>query len=256
MKSSVAVNPQVLRVFTVMNRMKNQLLSAATYEQMRVDLITCALPPGLEFTEGEVCARYRAGKATARSALTRLVQERLVRSEPRRGYVVTPITMRDVRELFDARRLIEPQVVAIATGQLTDRLLQDLRAAVRKTEKPETLKSPTALFAAVRDVGVTIAQTTGNHRLVRIVGDLLYESERVMHLGYLHVNLTSTLLAHQKELLEAMAKGDPGRAAAKCAGQLLELKNAIQSAVTASPEAMQINLHAAFPQPLRPHRFV
>ena len=72
------------------------LRSEQAYEQMKSDIVACVLRPGETLTEKQIGDRYLIRKATIRAALTRLMQEGLVRSEPRRGYVITPLTLRDV----------------------------------------------------------------------------------------------------------------------------------------------------------------
>ena len=53
-----------------------------------------------------------SGKAGIRRALVRLSERDWVQALPRRGYLVKPITLRDIGEIFELRRMIEPAAVA------------------------------------------------------------------------------------------------------------------------------------------------
>ena len=56
--------------------------------------------------------RYGLGKAEIRRALVRLSERDWVQALSRRGYLVKPITLRDIGEIFELRRMIEPVAVA------------------------------------------------------------------------------------------------------------------------------------------------
>lgn len=71
--------------------------------------------PGSRFTEAEVAAQLGMSKTPVREALLMHVTEGLVSPRPGAGYVVMPITLKDVRALFGHwRRLAGDAVVAAA----------------------------------------------------------------------------------------------------------------------------------------------
>ena len=100
------------------------LRSAAAYEQIKIDIVACLLKPGEQITEGELQERYDIGKATLRAALARLSQYGLIRSEPRRGYRITPLTLRDVNEIFDTRLVVEPTAMKLGAFAMADHSLE------------------------------------------------------------------------------------------------------------------------------------
>jgi len=232
------------------------LLSATAYEQIKIDIVACLLKPGDQMTEGELQEYYRIGKATLRSALARLSQEGLVRSEPRRGYRITPVTLRDVNEIFDTRLVVEPVALKLGTLAMTAHGLEALEPAIRQTRKPETLRSPTAFLAAAKELRLAIARTTGNFRLVRTLGQLLDESERVMHLGYGHLDFTKILSKQQERLLEAVSSGDAESAETISLEQIVDTKRMLIDVLVASDSLLAINLHQlqakGRPRPARP----
>jgi len=220
------------------------LRSATAYEQLKIDIVACLLKPGDQITEGELQERYGLGKATLRAALARLSQEGLVRSEPRRGYRITPITLRDVNEIFDARVVLEPVALKLGTLAMTPHGLEALEPAIRQTRKPETLRSPTAFLAASKELRLAIVRTAGNFRLVRMLGQLLDECERVLHLGYLHADLTQVLSKQQTRLLAAVHKGDAAAVEARSAEQIVETRKMLLDALMASESFLSLPLGA------------
>jgi len=187
------------------------LRSEQAYEQLKSDIVACVLSPGEALTEKQIEARYGIKKATIRSALARLMQEGLVRSEPRRGYVITTLTLRDVNEIFDVRSLVEPEVFRVATTGITERGLDEIRLAARKVLKPETLRSPVAFLAADRAFRLAIAELSENLRLAQLLSQILDQSERALHLGFKSRDFMPLIIEQQKQLLQACEKSDvPG----------------------------------------------
>jgi hypothetical protein len=92
------------------------LLSERAYERVKHDIICCLFAPGSEISEAQLCAQYKLGKAPVRMALSRLAHDGLVRAIPRRGYMVTPVTLKDIQDVFELRLLLEPPAARLAAS--------------------------------------------------------------------------------------------------------------------------------------------
>ena len=82
-------------------------LNETAYRAIKADIIACVLQPGEEISEAVLVGRYGFSKAPIRSALMRLRQEGLIVSRGRQGNIVSPVTLRDVKEVFQLRLLLE-----------------------------------------------------------------------------------------------------------------------------------------------------
>ena len=102
--------------------------SDAAYLRLKNDIITCQLAPGSQFSELDLSTHYGMGRAALRSALTRLCEIGLLQSIPRRGFQVTPITVKSVTDLFDLRLIIEPKVAELAATKIDAGVLRSLNA--------------------------------------------------------------------------------------------------------------------------------
>src|SRR5215510_5376137 len=100
------------------------LLSDRAYERIRHDVISCLLAPGTEISETQLCEHYKLGKAPVRMALNRLAHDGLVRAIPRRGYMVSPVTVRDIHDVFELRLMLEPAAARMAAGKVDSVRLQ------------------------------------------------------------------------------------------------------------------------------------
>lgn len=74
---------------------------------LRSDILAGRLVPGQRLPFVELSANYPFSVGVTREALSRLVEQGLVQSEPQKGYYVTPISRTDLVHLTVARREIE-----------------------------------------------------------------------------------------------------------------------------------------------------
>ncbi len=104
----------------------SRLLRDTVYEQLRADLISCALAPGTEIREAELAARFDMSKSPVRDALMRLEREGLVITLPRQGYRVAPVSLTDVLDMFQLRAALEracvERIVTYASQEQLDAL--------------------------------------------------------------------------------------------------------------------------------------
>ena len=77
--------------------------AAAVHERIRDDILGGRLRPGERLKFQVVCERYQTSVGAAREALTRLVSEGLVRTQPNLGYTVTPLSLEELADLTEAR---------------------------------------------------------------------------------------------------------------------------------------------------------
>lgn len=189
-------------------------LSDQAYEAIRHDILTCVLAPGTAVSEVALSERYDLGKAPVRSALSRLRQEGLVSASPRRSFVISPITLRDVQELYALRVILEPATARLAAGRVDARRLEKLDAICRKGYTPGDPASTLRFLEANREFHLQIAEAGGNQRFVRLLAQVLDETTRVMHIGLGLRNRNAEMQHEHHALLEALESGD-GESAAR-----------------------------------------
>jgi DNA-binding GntR family transcriptional regulator len=188
-----------------------------TYNALRQEILSCSSPPGSTLTEAWVMRRFGVSKSTCRLALIRLIQQGLVRSVPRQGYIVTPVTMKDVEELFALRLLLEPAAARFAAGHADVRLLKQIEQSARRNPASRNQGNRIGFFLdANREFHVAIAKASGNSRLAQNIAGLLDEMKRLVALGFLERGGSPEIANDHAELIDAIACGD-GEAAAQIA---------------------------------------
>jgi DNA-binding GntR family transcriptional regulator/predicted metal-dependent enzyme (double-stranded beta helix superfamily) len=194
-------------------------LNRIAFERIKRDIITCALEPGREVTEAQLAARYALGKTPIRAALLGLSQEGFLRAIPRRGYLITPITMRDGQDIIQLRLLLEPTAARLAAGRVGDDHLNRLEDLCRVRVKPGEGSSEVAVNAH-RELHLIIASTSGNQRLADALSKLYDHVERLIYLGVSRINPEE--MAGYLPLVAALAAGD-GEMASRLMVEQIEL---------------------------------
>ena len=216
------------------------LLADRAYERVKHDIITCAIVPGTEITEPQLCTQYHLGKAPVRMALIRLAHDGLVRAIPRRGYRVTPVTLKDIHDVFELRLMLEPAAARMAAGKIDAPRLRVLDEACRAGYQSNDIRSITRFLDANAAFHVAIAQAAGNQRLAIMVAQLLDQMTRLLHLGLGLRNRSQEMQHEHRALVKALARGDGETAERISREQIEAARNMVLSAIMTSSTAMNL----------------
>ncbi len=204
-------------------------LAGSIRQQLKADIVACRVLPGTMIAAAQLAARFEVSRTPVHEALKALCQEGLLQVLPRVGYVVTPVTMSDIDDIFDLRLSLEVLGAGRAAGLVTDQDLASLRAQhVHSTENLGS-GSPTdpayldSLIAGNRDFHTSIAAFSGNHRLARIVGGLLDEGQRIYFL-YFRPGTTPHPGQPHEDILSALEARDPGAASSAMAAHIRDMR--------------------------------
>jgi len=184
-------------------------LTEQAYAILREKLITGELPPGTDVSEPELTEQFQLSKTPVREALGRLCVEGFVETIPRRGYRVTPVTVKDVNDLFAVREELEGMAAALATSNLTDgemAILDQLADAHYILGEGTSMKSFVASNAKFHSA---ISLGARNPRLHALVRNHLEECDRLLYIGarVRDVNLETSSDHHL--VVAALRKRDP-----------------------------------------------
>ncbi len=186
-------------------------LSDQAYEQIRQEIITCALAPGQQIAQSQFVERFNLGVTPVREALTRLAHEGLVQPIPRFGYLVTPIRLTDIADLYEYRLVLETAAIRRVCEQATDTQIAEIAAAANFTYDFSQPQHHTDFLQRNAEFHTRLARLSGIRRLADALRQLLDELTRIFYIGlYLrdsaeemraeHVALAGALLARDTDL--------------------------------------------------------
>jgi DNA-binding GntR family transcriptional regulator len=204
---------------------------------LRLDILATRLAPGETISEAATAQRLELGKAPIRAALARLAEEGLVTALPRRGWIVSLVTIRDIHEVFDLRGLLEPEAARRAAGRVDAAMLARLDGVCAEGYDGGDEESVLGFLAANKAFHLAIAELSGNARLARQLDRLLDESTRMLVLGLRRRDRTEEMAHEHHVLVEALALGHGEQAATLMREQVAASRAMVLAALTA-PDAM------------------
>ncbi|GAA1137697.1 GntR family transcriptional regulator [Nesterenkonia lutea] len=175
---------------------------------LRREIVTARLEPGQIIQETETASRLGVSKTPVREALQTLLSEGFVMVFPRRGYVVRPLGLNDIREIMDLRMSIEPPITGVAARLSTIELVRKLEK-ILSHHVDESLGFAERLQAA-NEFHRTIASTAGNKRAGRLLNTYLDETTRIHYMfsrAMDHVVSPVELHSH-RQIVDAIADKD------------------------------------------------
>ena len=189
-----------------------QPLTEWVHVRLREEILQARLVPGATLLEAELAARFGVSKTPVREALRLLVQDGWVLVLPRRGYLVRPLGLDDLRDVFQLREMLEPGFAAEAAARVaaTDPRMEETVVRQRRagTDLAEALQG-------AADFHVRIAEMSGNARATRVIANLVDEVTRLHfllpHLES-HISSADEIAAHE-QIANAIATGNEKEAA-------------------------------------------
>jgi DNA-binding GntR family transcriptional regulator len=186
----------------------NERQSDQAFAKLYTAITKCELPPGMRVSEPQLEQMFEFSRVALRVAIDRLAQLQLIRPVHRRGYQIAPLTLRDIKNAFDLRLLVEPSTARTAIGRI------DLAQLKKTNEKcvapvgPDDRKSQTELIDANRHFHLLIAATAQNDRLVAVIAQVLRDIDRVYYFGLVRDPRFLRMQQEHFELIHAIENGD------------------------------------------------
>lgn len=193
-----------------------RLLADHVYDRLLADLVDGRLEPGAPIGIDAIARELGVSPTPVREALARIEWTGLVTRIALKGYrVAPPVTADDLRQLSEARRVIEPATASAAAGRATPELcdglrqdLEDLRMAPRGPSFADFRR----YWEADERFHRRIAEHCGNRYLLRSYSALGGQVQRYrLFVGHGITDAPATLREHGL-ILAAIRDGDPERA--------------------------------------------
>jgi len=138
------------------------------------------LRPGTKLSEAALCEAFGVGRAKVRRSLLVLAGRDIVELHANRGAFVAQPTPEQARDVFDARRAIEPGLVYRAIARSTDRDLARLAEHLRAETDARGHRDRRLAIRLSGHFHVILAEIAGNRILERVVGELVTRTSLII----------------------------------------------------------------------------
>jgi DNA-binding GntR family transcriptional regulator len=178
----------------------------AIHERIMAAIFEHRLPPGTKLGEDRLAGIFGVSRARIRRVLPRLAHDGVVHLEPNRGAFVARPTVEQARDVFEARRVIEPGIVQAMLRKPNQRaLISRLRQHVAAERQARQANDVRAIVRLSGEFHILLAEMAGNALLARTLRELailtcliiaLYDKPSVPHcLGDEHAAIVEALAA-------------------------------------------------------------
>ena len=162
---------------------KIKSISEQAYKAILMDILTCELEPGSQIAQSQLMERYAFGVTPVRESLKRLESEGFVRTIPRFGYIITPITVKDVEDIYEMRSILEQASVRLAIQRASDAQIVELEKYAALTYIYKDHESYQRFLEQNNAFHHSIAISGGNRKLADTLLNLLNQMIRIFNLG-------------------------------------------------------------------------
>ena len=106
---------------------KNDNLTNQVYQSLKKQIINNEVLPNTYLDEKHLCETLGVSRTPVREALARLEQDGLVVSIPRRGVMVSELSLSTILELIHIRKVMEPSLLRPYFRLYDKEVLRDFR---------------------------------------------------------------------------------------------------------------------------------
>jgi DNA-binding GntR family transcriptional regulator len=212
------------------------------HDRIMAAIMEHKLPPGTQLVEERLARIFNVSRTKVREAIGRLVHDQIATNIPNRGAFVSSPTSQEARDVFFARRLIEPTLVRSVAQTATPKQVAQLRAHIEREKTARSSGAPHEIIPLSGEFHILLAQISGNSFLVRTLRELesltaliiiLYDAPDEHHCPYDDHPL----------LVDAIEAHDADRAAELMTRHLEHVEHSLK---LEPPESSEVDLESVF----------
>lgn len=158
------------------NGLKLQSTANILAAAIRDDIIAGSFFPGEALPQEEISSRYGVSRSPLREALRQLEAEGWIVYLPNRGAFVAHLTAKDVREIYQVRRILEVAVIRDVVKLIDDQRISTVRGLDVAMRRAEDTTEAIALHARLHET------VYGIHPNKRLTDDISAHRIRVQQL--------------------------------------------------------------------------
>lgn len=219
---------------------------AEVYERIWSAIMDHSLPPETRLVEERLCEIFGLGRTRLRQVLQRLAHENVVTLMPNRGAMVSRPSVRDAREVFAARRILETGTVSGFLDSATREDLKRVHAHLAREKAAWREDDRRAALKLSGEFHLIVAEGAGNQICVNMLRDLVSRSSLIIAV-YQPPNTPPCPPDEHERLVAALEKGDRGAVDL----MVRHLDHVLADLRLEDPEQKSVDLKSVFAKPAR-----
>ena len=182
------------------------------HQRVLTAIVEHRLPPGTKLGEERLAKVFGVSRTQIRQVIERLSHDSIVTVQPNRGAFVSSPTVDEAREVFAARRLIEPDLIRQAIRRAGPAEIRRLRDHVKSESDAREANDKRGVVRLSGEFHQLIADIAGNRFLAKTMRELEALTCLVIIL-YDAPNMPACPYHEHSDLVDAIEARDEERAA-------------------------------------------
>ncbi|MBW1711587.1 MAG: GntR family transcriptional regulator [Deltaproteobacteria bacterium] len=203
-----------------MTRDNYRSMTEIAYEHILETVHAGRLKPGDKLVIEEVTKELNMSRVPIREAVKQLASEGILILDHHKSPLVREISLSDVKEIYQVRKLLEPRAAVLALDNFSADDLETVNRLRERTEKAVLKKRMEKYIVLNRDFHFFIYHRSNNKWLVKTIESLWFFARWVNVATLFENNVTDSYLASHEAICEALKQKDKPRLEQVCAGHL------------------------------------
>lgn len=222
---------------------RNGIAAQAKIYDAIYDAITKGrLPPGTKLTEDQLTDIFGVSRARIRSVLQALARDKVVTIQPNRGAFVAEPDVTEARQVFAARKYLEPALAHDVIRALDERSIRRLREHIKKEAAAERRPDRRKEIRTSQDFHLLLAKAVGNDVVTDFLDGLLARSALITAIYDRHDAQRCSHISHG-HLIDLIEQGNAEKLAAAMLKHLEEIESEL---VLVDRKHSTVDFRAAF----------
>ena len=183
------------------------------YQALRRAIIEQALPPGTRLPEDEIGVHFGMSRTLVRAILMRLESQGLVETRPKRTATVAQPTLKEAKEVFGVRRVLERELVRQVAEKWEPHFGAELEGHIRAEEAARAAGEGRVSIRLAGEFHTALAARAGNALLERYVGELVCRCSLILA-TYGRPHSSDCAVAEHRDIVGALRRRDAESAVA------------------------------------------
>lgn len=178
------------------------------YQAIREMLITGVLEPRASVSEEALQNELHMSRTPVREAIQQLTRERFFEVYPRKGIVVTDITLDLLNEIYDFRAVNEPFIAQMACGKISSSILENMRYKFCNPPSNDPEEKRKYLINLDSLLHSTILDYSSNRFITDIMKIVLTHDARIKHFSYDETKNDSISIPEHLNIIDSLLEKD------------------------------------------------
>jgi len=171
------INENISELMEDKNEFSNKIgedyrnLGEQVYSELKKMIIFHEIEPGERIIDKHLAEEMGVSRSLVRQAFTILEKEELIKSVPRSGFYVKEISIKDIEEIYDIRKVLEKAATEMAVAEIPEKEIAEINK-IFDLAREDLDKDHVKMFVkADTELHKMIINNCGNKRLINLINN-------------------------------------------------------------------------------------